>query len=192
MFIVPFGYVTNYPALIFLSIGDTLGFAGFLAVNVTYTSEMAGPVARSKVIMFAQVFAILLSLSILRGVIPHFMVPSQYRQYLWLLAGLNSGGAAAGLWRLPESPRWLEARGRRDQARKIVERLEARVMKRHPVLPEPDLQPYQVVAEEKTSMFAVFSKQYVFVTIFLLVVMALGYGGIVYGAGGLRVTCSSP
>ncbi len=34
VFIVPFGYVTNYPALIFLSIGDTLGFAGFLALNV--------------------------------------------------------------------------------------------------------------------------------------------------------------
>src|ERR1700728_320504 len=58
LFIWPFGYVTNYPALIFLSIGDTLGFAGFLAVNITYTSEIAGPAARSKVIMYAQVFAI--------------------------------------------------------------------------------------------------------------------------------------
>jgi MFS family permease len=183
VFIVPFGYVTNYPALIFLSIGDTLGFAGFLAVNITYTSEITGPAARSKVIMYAQVFAILLSLSILRGVIPHFMVPNQYRQYLWLLAGLNVLVLLLLAWRMPESPRWLEARGRRDEARKIVERMEARVMKRHPVLPEPDLQPYQVVAQEKTSMFAVFSKQYVFVTILLLVVMALGYGGIVYGAG---------
>ena len=60
-------------------------------------------------------------------------------------------------------------------------------MKRHPVLPEPDLTPYEVVAEEKTSMFAVFSKQYVFVTIFLLVVMVLGYGGIIYGNARLRV-----
>ena len=75
VFIVPFGYVTNYPALIFLSIGDTLGFAGFLAVNVTYTSEIAGPAARSKVIMYAQVLAIVLGLSIWRGLIPHYMVP---------------------------------------------------------------------------------------------------------------------
>ena len=57
-------------------------------------------------------------------------------------------------------------------------------MKRHPVLPEPDLAPHQVVAEEKTSMFAVFGKQYVWVTIFLLVVMVLGYGGIIYGNAG--------
>jgi len=54
-------------------------------------------------------------------------------------------------------------------------------MKKHPVLPEPDLRPHQVVAEEKTSWLAPFGKQYVFVTILLLVVMALGYGGIVYG-----------
>ena len=55
-------------------------------------------------------------------------------------------------------------------------------MKRHAVLPEPDLAPDQVVAEEKTSWLAPFGKNYVFVTILLLVVMALGYAGIVYGA----------
>jgi MFS family permease len=184
IFIVPFGYVTNYPALIFLSIGDTLGFAGFLAVNITYTSEIVGPAARSKVIMYAQVFAIVLSLSILRGVIPHYMIPGQYKAYLWLLGGLNLVVLLLLAWRLPESPRWLEARGRTDQARKIVERMEARVMKKHPVLPEPNLTPHQVVAEEKTSMFAVFTKQYVWVTILLLVVMVLGYGGIIYGNAG--------
>ena len=184
IFIVPFGYVTNYPALIFLSIGDTLGFAGFLALNVVYMSEIAGPAARSKVIMYAQVLAIILGLSIWRGLIPHYMVPGQYKAYLWLLGGLNLVVMVLIIWRLPESPRWLEARGRTDRARKIVERMEARVKKRHPVLPEPDRSPYQVVAEEKTSMFAVFGKQYVFVTILLLVVMVLGYGGIVYGNGG--------
>jgi hypothetical protein len=49
-------------------------------------------------------------------------------------------------------------------------------MKRHPVLPEPDLTPYQnAVSEEKTSLFAPFSKQYLWRTILLLVVMVLGY-----------------
>ena len=52
---------------------------------------------------------------------------------------------------MPESPRWLEARERRDEARQVVGRMEARVMKQHPVLPEPDVAPYEVVAEEKTS-----------------------------------------
>jgi putative MFS transporter len=135
--------------------------------------------------MYAQVLAIVLGLSIWRGVIPHYMVPGQYQAYLWLLAGLNVVVMLLIIWRLPESPRWLEARGRTDRARQIVERMEARVSKGGRIrLPEPDRTPHEVVAEEKTSMFAVFNRQYVFVTILLLVVMVLGYGGIVYGNGG--------
>ena len=83
---------------------------------------------------------------------------------------------------MPESPRWLEARERRDEARQVMERMEARVSKGGRVaLPEPDLRPYEVVAEEKTSWLAPFGRKYVVVTVFLLVVMVLGYAGIVYG-----------
>jgi MFS transporter, putative metabolite:H+ symporter len=185
-FIWPFGYVTSYPALVVLSIADTLGFAGYLAVNVTYMSEMMGSAVRSKVIMGAQVLAIVLLAVVLASLIPHYWIPGEYRRYLWLLAGLNIVVALALFWRMPESPRWLEARERRDQARTIVERMEARVTKRHPVLPEPDLTPHQVVAEEKTRWLAPFGRGYLVVTVFLLVVMVLGYGGIVYGSVGYR------
>ena len=185
VFTWPFGYVTNYPALVVLSIADTLGFAGYLAVNVVYMSEMMGPAVRSKVIRSAQVLAIFLLSVVLSSLIPHYWIPGQYRRYLWLLAGLNIVVALALFWRIPESPRWLEARERRDQARTIVERMEARVTKRHPVLPEPDLTPHQVVAEEKTRWLAPFGRQYVAVTVFLLVVMVLGYGH-VYGYAGYR------
>ena len=51
------------------------------------------------------------------------------------------------------------------------------------MLPEPDLTPHQVVAEEKTRWLAPFGRGYLAVTVFLLVVMVLGYGGIVYGGG---------
>ena len=47
----------------------------------------------------------------------------------------------------------------------------------------PDLTPYQVVAEERTNMFAVFGKQNVVRTVLLLVVFVLLYGGIIYGFG---------
>jgi MFS family permease len=181
VFIWPFAYVTNYPALIALSIADTLGFAGFLAINVVYMSEIMGPSVRPKVMMVSQVAAIFMLGVILTGIIPHYWFPSQYRLYLWLLAALNILVAIILYFRMPESPRWLEARERRDAARQAVERMEARVMKRHPVLPEPDLSPYEVVAEERTPWWAPFGRNYVFITILLLVVMALGYGGIVYG-----------
>jgi MFS family permease len=185
VFTWPFGYVTDYPALVVLSLADTLGFAGYLAVNVVYMSEMMGPTVRSKVIRSAQVLAIFLLSVVLSSLIPHYWIPGEYRRYLWLLAALNIVVALALSWRMPESPRWLEARERRDQARTIVERMEARVMKRHPVLPEPDLTPHQVVAEEKTSWLAPFGRQHVVVTVFLLVVMVLGYGH-VYGYAGYR------
>jgi len=185
-FIWPFGYVTDYPALVVLSLADTLGFAGYLAVNVVYMSEMMGPAVRSRVIRSAQVLAIVLLSVVLSSLIPHYWIPGEYRRYLWLLAALNIVVALVLSWRMPESPRWLEARERRDQARTIVERMEARVMKHHPVLPEPDPTPHQVVAEGKTRWFAPFGRGYLAVTIFLLVVMVLGYGGIVYGSVGYR------
>jgi putative MFS transporter len=182
VFIWPFAYVTNFGGLAVLSIAGTLGIGGYLAINVVYMSEMMGPAVRPRIMMVSQVVCIFLLEVILYGLIPHYWFPSQYRAYLWLLAGLNILVAAYLVFRMPESPRWLEARERRDKARQVMERLEARVSKngRRP-LPEPDLQPYEVVAEEKTSWLAPFGKNYVVATILLLVVMALGYGGIVYG-----------
>ena len=178
----PFAYVTNYPALLVLSIFSSLGVGGALAINVVYMSEMTSAAVRGRVVMGAQVLAIILLSTVLIGWIPHFMIPAHYQAYQWLLSGVNLVIILPLLFfRMLESPRWLEARGRIDEARAVIERMEARVMKRHPVLPEPDLSPYEVVAEEKTSMFAVFSPQYVVRTVFMLVVFVLLYGGIVYG-----------
>ena len=137
MFIWPFGYVTNYPALIVLSIFDTLGFAGYLAINVVYMSEMMGPTWRRRVMLPCQTVCIFLLFVVLTGIVPHYMFPGSYRAYLWLLAGLNILVAIYLYFRMPESPRWLEARERRDQARKAVARMETRVMKRTPCCPSP-------------------------------------------------------
>ena len=131
--------------------------------------------------MPCQTVCIFLLFVVIGGIIPHYWFPVHYRWFLWLLTGLNLAVGVDLFFRMPESPRWLEARERRDQARRVVERMEARVMKRHPVLPEPDLTPYEVVAEEKTSWWAPFGRRYVVVTVFLLVVMVLGYGGLMYG-----------
>jgi putative MFS transporter len=181
-FIWPFGYVTNYPALFVLSIGDTLGFAGYLAMNVVYMSEIMGPSWRRQVMLPCQAVCIFLVFVVVGGIIPHYWFPVHYRWFLWLLTAMNTAVAIYLFFRMYESPRWLEARERRDKARKIVERMEARVSKHGRVaLPEPDLSPYEVVAEEKTNMFAPFGPRYAVVTTFLLVVMVLGYAGIVYG-----------
>ena len=183
-FIWPFGYVTNYPALIVLSIFDTLGFAGYLAMNVVYMSEIMGPTWRRKVMLPCQAVCIFLLFVVIGGILPHYWFPVHYRWFLWFLTIVNILIAVVLFFRMPESPRWLEAREQRDKARQTVARMEARVSKGGRVaLPEPDLSPYEVLAEEKTSWWAPFGRQYVGVTVFLLVVMVLGYGGIVYGGG---------
>jgi putative MFS transporter len=146
-------------------------------------SEIMGPKVRPRVMMVSQTLCIFLLFVVFSGIIPHYWFPGHYRWFLWLLTILNLLIAVALFFRMPESPRWLEAKGLHDQARRAVEKMEARVMRRHPVLPEPDVSPYQVVAQEKTNMFAPFGRKYVVVTTFLLFVMVLGYGGIVYGGG---------
>jgi putative MFS transporter len=183
-FIWPFAYVTNYPALFVLSIFDTLGFAGYLAINVVYMSEMMGPSWRRQVMLPCQSLCIFLVFVVIGGIIPHYWFPVHYRWFIWMLTIVNVLIAIYLFLRIPESPRWLEARERRDQARRITERMEARASKGGRIpLAEPDLSPYQVVADEKVHWLAPFSRQYVVVTVFLLVVMVLGYAGIVYGGG---------
>jgi hypothetical protein len=75
--------VTNYPALIFLSIGDTLGFAGFLAINVVYMSEIMGPTWRRKVMLPSQAVCIFLLYVVVGGILPHYWFPVYYRYFLW-------------------------------------------------------------------------------------------------------------
>ncbi len=122
VFIWPFAYVTNFAALALLSIAGTLGIGGYLAINVVYMSEIMGPAVRPRIMMVSQVVCIFLLEVILYGLIPHYWFPSQYRAYLWLLAGLNILVAIYLVFRMPESPRWLEARERRDKARQVMER----------------------------------------------------------------------
>ena len=160
VFIWPFAYVTNYAALFFLSIADTLGFAGFLAINVVYMSEIMGPTVRPRVMMFCQVVCIFLLEVILAGIVPHYLFPGQYREYLWILTGLNLAIAVLLFWRMPESPRWLEAKGTprpgppgRGADGGAGHEASPRAARARPG-------PYEVVAEEKTSMFAVFNRQY--------------------------------
>jgi putative MFS transporter len=182
LFIWPFAFVTNYPALVILSIFACLGVGGILATNVVYMTEVVGPEVRGKVTLGSQVLAVVILFSILGGLVPHFMFPNAYRQYLFLLAGLQFLLLPLIAWRLPESPRWLEARGRTDQARRVIERIEERCRKYVGTLPDPDMSPREVVSQ-RPGPFAVFAPEYRWRTLTLLFVWILGYGGIVYGFG---------
>ena len=102
VFIWPFGYVTNYPALIVLSIFDTLGFAGYLAINVVYMSEMMGPSWRRKVMLPCQTVCIFLLFVVVAGIFPRYWFPVHYRWFLWFLAIVNIAIAVVLFFRMPE------------------------------------------------------------------------------------------
>ena len=181
VFIWPFGYVTNYPALFVLSIFDTLGFAGYLAINVVYMSEIMGPTWRPKVMMPCQAVCIFLLNVVIAGIVPHYWFPAHYRWFLWLLAGLNalvampcSSGCRsrrAG-WRLGSAATRRAGRGADGGAGQ--QGRPRRAARARPVAVRGG-------GRGEDPLVALFARQYVVVTVFLLVVMVLGYGGIVYG-----------
>ena len=179
----PFAYVTNYPALVVLSIFTGLGCGGALAINVVYLSEMTGPAVRGRVIMGAP------------GARHHHARDRADR----LDPALHDPGPVPGLPVAADrhkSPHRAAAAGLADVRIAALAGVPGKVRPGpqghgadgsagHEAAPRaararPGEQ-HTVVAEEKTNMFAVFGKEYWFRTVFMLVVFVLLYGGIVYG-----------
>lgn len=182
LFIWPFAIVTNFWLLLVFSILGTLGVGGILSTNVVYMTEIVSPEVRGRVTLGSQALAVVI-LATLAGLLPFFMIPDQYRLYLIVLAALQFLLVPLLAWRLPESPRWLEAKGRRDEAEKNLAALEARCQHHSRSLPEPDLDGHQVIPTENAPFLELFQGEYARRTILLLISWILGYGGIVYGFG---------
>jgi putative MFS transporter len=182
LFIWPFAIVTNFWVLLVFSILGTLGVGGILATNVVYMTEVISPEVRGRVTLASQALA-LVTLSVLAALLPFFMIPDHYRPYIYLLAVLQFLLVPLLAWRLPESPRWLEAKGRAEAADRELTRLEQRCVHQGGVLPEPDPAHHPVIAAEHAPFLELFRGEYAKRTLMLLVCWILGYGGIVYGFG---------
>ena len=59
-------------------------------------------------------------------VMAYYWIPAHYRWYIWGLVIIEVALTPLGLL-LPESPRWLEGKGRVEDADKIVSRWESKV-----------------------------------------------------------------
>jgi putative MFS transporter len=116
------------------------------------------------------------------------MVPDHYKSFLIILALAQIVVLLPLLyWRLPESPRWLEAQGRFDDADREMARLEARVERYVHTLPPPDESRHEVLEIGHIPVLELFKGEYARRTYLLLLVWFLGYGGIVYGVGAYRL-----
>src|SRR5580692_2651468 len=111
-----------------------------------------------------------------------YWIPAHYQWFVYALSAapivLCIPLAAAFM---PESPRWLEGKGRVDEADKIVSKWEATAERRFGPLPAPNLATHTVVQTERVPATEVFSGKYRGRTLLLFAVWFLGYSGIVYG-----------
>jgi MFS family permease len=180
----PFAYVTNFAALVILSILSTLGVGGIVATHSVYLSEMTSPQIRNKVLLASQGITALVAAGV--NLLAFWLIPAHWQAYLWIGAAIEIVILLPFLLRyLPESPRWLETHGRHAEALQAVEDLEERCRRAGSgPLPEPDQGMHPVIVAEKGAWREIFvSPQYRGRTIVVLICWLLGYAGLIYGSG---------
>ena len=115
-----------------------------------------------------------------------WLIPSQWQAFLWVSAAVEIVVLLPLLyWKLPESPRWLEARGRHEEAETVMAEYErlVRAVSGAP-LPPPDEGMHPVVVAEHGAWKEIFTNPlYRGRTTLLIVCWLLGYAGLIYGVG---------
>lgn len=180
VFLWPLAYTNGFWWLLAWNFLYAIGMGFMLSTNAVYLHEIAPPAQRHRIAQRTQmlVYIVLASASIMA----FFFIPDHYRLYLWGLVALQIVILLPLGLMLPESPRWLESKGRHEEADHIVSRWEAKITSSHGPLPEPDIEGHPVVEVEHVPAKELVSKQYRGRTIMLLSVWLLAYPGIVYGA----------
>jgi putative MFS transporter len=124
-----------------------IGIGAELVVIDTYVSEMVPAAARGRYVAITQVVGF--SAIPVVAYLAHLLVPTHWLLDGWRWVVLVGGGGAGFVWylrrRLPESPRWLAARGETARAAREMAEIEAQIARELRVpLPPPVL----VVAPE--------------------------------------------
>lgn len=177
--ILPAAFTDNYYLLmVFFGLG-ALGIGGVLATNIVYTAEVAPSAVRGRMTQTTQAFAILV-VNVLGTVPAIFLMPGHYQIYIAVLAAgplLVLVPLVAIV--LPESPRWLQARGRDQEAEAAVTTLERQCEARYGALPAPII--VAVAEVPRGSVRELFGAGYGPRTVLLFICWFLGYSGLVYG-----------
>jgi putative MFS transporter len=134
----------------------------------------------------SQILAVLI-FGLLGNVPGIFWVPRHYDWFIYLYSVVSILMLVPlALWAMPESPRWLEAHGRHEEAERVVTRLEQESRRRigAAALPEPHYARYSVPVGQHVPVRELFRGEYGHRTIVLLIAWVLGYSGMVYGFAG--------
>ena len=180
----PFAYITNFWGMVVLSVLSTLGVGGIVATHSVYLSEMTSPNVRNRVLLASQGVTALVAVSV--NMLAFWLIPSQWQLFLWVSAIIEIFVLLPWLyWKLPESPRWLEAHGRHEEAERAVEEYERRVQRYDPTpLAEPRGADNPVVMRGPGAWKELFTNPlYRGRTWVLIVCWMAGYAGLIYGVG---------
>jgi len=181
---LPAAFTSSF-ALLTVSLGlGAVGIGGVLATNTVYLAEVAPSEVRGRIAQTSQAFAVFL-LAVLASLPAIFLIPGHYQVYVALMAaGPLLVLVPLVAFVLPESPRWLEAHGRREKADEVVSRLERESEVRAGSLPPPQVG--DVAPQARATVRDLFGREYRGRTLLLLVCWLLGYSGLIYGTIGFQ------
>lgn len=168
----------DVPTLVAARLLTGVGLSALTVVAITYVAELVPAERRGRVQSVVLGFGLLgipAVAFLARGVVP--LAPWGWR-LVFVFGALGVLGIALVL-RLPESPRWLQGRGRTAEAGRTVERIESEVRDSVGELPEPVAAGGSPV-ERRTRLRELFSRRYARRTVVLWVVwvfQTLGFYG---------------
>ncbi len=179
----PFAFVTDFVPLVLFSVLSTLGVGGIVATHAVYLSEMSSQPVRNKTLLTSQASTALVGFVILMTA--HFMMPKYWREFVWLGVAIQAFILLPLLYfRLPESPRWLDAHGRGGEADGVLRKLEQRCEAIAGPLPAPDYNRPNLEPGTKARLSEILTNPlYRWRSVLILVCWLLAYPGIVYGSG---------
>lgn len=180
----PFAYVTDFGWMVVLSVLSTLGVGGIVATHSVYLSEMTSPEVRNRVLLTSQGVTALVAVGV--NLLAFAWIPSHWQVFLWVSAAIEVLVLLPLLyWKLPESPRWLEANGRHEEAGRVMAAYEQRCQAHSRVpLPLPDARRNPVISARDGSWRELFTNPlYSRRTWVLIFVWLLAYAGLIYGVG---------
>ena len=121
----------NFAALLTCRLVQGIGVGGEMPVAATYINELSRAHGRGRFfLLYEMIFPLGLMAT---GQIGAWLVPAYGWRSIFILGAVPGLVIAVLVARLPESPRWLIAKGRLSEAEEIIEQIEASTERRIPV-----------------------------------------------------------